>query len=251
MITSIGSPPNDWSLAQLEAATIYGTAAAILYVGVVAVILWIEVHHADKNNHGSGVGHLMSAIMRSTVLIIGWLLFVTIVFFLIVGSVNHPDATTLPAYGIWAFWNVDWINHSVIASLTNTSKIYIDNGDVGLELARTLAFFMTVSKYVEIIILGFILVLLMRLVGWNQINNLQSQSVREREYTSFGDLMAFMFVFLAAIISYELILSLINEMISSVLRFSERVHVPMPSPGPMINVMDDVWLMLRQAVTSF
>jgi hypothetical protein len=118
-------------------------------------------------------------------------------------------------------------------------------------MAQSLAFFMSVSKYVEIIVLGFILVILMKMVGWNQINNLQSQSVREREYTSFGDLIAFLFVFLAAIISYELILSLINEMIESVLKFSEHIHVPLPAPGPTINVMDDVWLMLKQAVTSF
>ncbi len=249
MITSI----QNWTLAQLEAATIYGTAAAVLYVGVVTMILWIEAYGADKNSHGSGVGHLMSAIMRSTVLIIGWLLFVTIVLFLIVGAVNHPTGNTLPAYGIWAFWNVDWINHSVIASLTATPPctIYLDHGETGLQMAQSLAFFMSVSKYVEIIVLGFILVILMKMVGWNQINNLQSQSVREREYTSFGDLIAFLFVFLAAIISYELILSLINEMIESVLKFSERIHVPLPAPGPTINVMDDVWLMLKQAVTSF
>lgn len=239
MITTIGA----WTLNKLQISVVFGVAAAVVFIIVPTVIIFIESQHAKVMDHGSGFGHLLTALGRAGILVVGWLLFISIVFFLIIGVANTGSDAT-PAYGIWSFWNVDWMNPSVLNSLDSSSKIYTDHGEQGLALARLLAFGMTIMKYAAIFSAGSIFLLL----GKFALSSHVAPRHHERTEYSFGDIITFLLLFMATIIIFSMIVSLMNESIKSVLAFSGRMGIAVPSND--IDIFDDFWLVLQNGLAQ-
>jgi len=247
MIISIGT----WTLSQLQYAFVFGIGALVLFIIVPAVVMWIEEHHLDNtSHHDNSMGSVVSAISRAAVLNIGWLLFITIVLFLIVGVVNHTD-TTSPAYGIWAFWNVDWLNPEVLSSLDHGSEIYIQHGERGLALAKSLAFGMTVAKFAEMAFLGFIYFILMKIIAVNYVNSTFGYRGRGGfDEISIGDIMGLIVVFMASILAFNLTIFLINESIENVLNFSNKLGKTQLA-NTEIDVFDDFVLLIKNGLIAF
>ena len=248
MKTSIAT----WTMERMQLDLIFGVGAFFLYILVPVALLANEVRLAKRSDDTSGTSAILDAMAQAGFFIVAWLLFVTVFTYLLVGVVG--DIHRNPVVGILDFWQVDWLNAGVIDSLKN-GTIFTENGQAGLEQARSIAFFLSVAKMLEILLLLVMLFLTINISMWLPLYKMRRTS--HSQMASEIDIAAaisFLMMFVTGMILFNFLLGIENILLNSVFAFANKIHgniFNIQFDGKPLNILNDVWILLNNAVTEF
>jgi len=252
MITDIGT----YSMKHLQTDVVFGIAAFFLYVVVPTALLANEVRLAKSSDDTSGTAPILDAMMQAGFFIVIWLSGVTIFMFVLIGLTATTTAlgpnVVNPSVGMWDFWAVDWLNSSVMSSLDHSSQIYLTYGDTGLAQAQGLVLILSIAKMVEVLLLFLLLLLTTKLSMALPLYKMRRSS--HHQMTSELDISAaltYMMVAMMGIILLSFIIGLSNILLEALFDFATSRVAGVSFGSGKVDILDDVWILMRLAQSSF
>lgn len=245
MTTSISS----WTMKHLEADVVFGIGALFLYILVPTALFANEVRMAKNSDDTSGTASILDAIAQGTMFIVSWLLGVTLFVLVIMILAPTGSAATMvnPIIGIWDFWDVDWMNSSVINSINTSSQIYLDLGDPGVEQAHALVLILSIAKVLDILLLFVLLILSIKLSM-----SLPMYKMRRTSHSQMNSdldlsaIMTYLMVFMTGMILFNFLLNLDNMLLQSLFDYATSKLAGISFSGD-VNILDNLWNLIRNA----
>jgi len=238
-----------WSMSQLQTDMVFGIGAFFLYIVVPTALLANELRLAKQSDDTSGAAPILNAMAQAGFSIIVWLIFVTVLAYLLVGVAGYRIDSN-PAVGIYHFWSVDWMGTDVLTSLTG-GKIHTENHEAGLVQAQSIVFTMSIAKLLEILLLGVLLILTVRVSMFLPLYKMRRTShYQQTSQIDLSALLTFIMIFAMGIALFTVIINMQNMLLKSVLDFAIHMNPSVNSEiaHTKINVLSGLWNLLANGV---
>jgi len=226
------------SMHELQTVMIFGIGALFLYIIVPTALLANEARLAKQSDDTSGASAVLNAIVQAAFFIVAWLLFVTIIVFLLAGAGGNSG--TNPALGIWNFWYIDWLDtNTIMAAIDGSAKI---TGEAQKAQAKIIVLILSAAKLLELLVLGILLFLTVKLSMSLPLYKLR----RVQHYQMSGDIdissaLMFLMMFMTGMVMFKFIIEVDQLLLKSVFTFADATHSTVNIPNKNLYILDDLW----------
>jgi hypothetical protein len=230
-----------WKIELFQTSLVYGVAILILYIIVPTMLIGNELRLAKKSDDTSGQASVMSAVYKSVFYIVMWILFISLIAMLLIGAAGRTD--TSPAFGAWSFFNIDWLNSTTLSSLDKTSKVYIDGGDKLLEEARMIVLYMSWAKFVEIVMLGLMIIFTTAILFNLQLSKMR----RVQDEIDGGKIVVFLILAVLGFGMFHLEIKMIDIFLSNLIKWGNNFNGTHLLPDK-VDIYSDFWSFLKKGL---
>ena len=168
-----------------------------------------EVRLAKQSDDTSGTAAIFNSIVQAFFYIVAWSVFVSIIVFLVI-KVGH-DGEANPAVGIDRFWNYTWIDVPAAGASPSAGADSIVNNFKGKkteEQAQLLVLIITWAKAVELLLLGVLMALTLKLSM--SLPLMKMRRADHYKMTSRIDIGTMMSLFMTGIMGWVLFIAILN-----------------------------------------
>jgi len=228
---------------ELQVILIFGIGALFLYIIVPTAILANEVRLAKQSDDTSGASAVLSAVAQAGFFIVAWLLFVTIIMFLVVGAGGHGAVETNPANGMWNFWYYNWMG----ADMTNLSPTI--STEAQKAQARMIILTLSGAKLLEILVLGVLLLLTINLSMALPLYKLRRvQHYQMSSEIDISSAMMYLMMFVTGMIMFQFIIQVDNYMLQAIFEFAkDTANVSgIDDDTSGFNILNDLWKLIAE-----
>ena len=199
------------TIQDLQSIIIFGIGSFFLYLVVPVALFANEVRLAKQSDDTSGTAAIFNSIVQAFFYIVAWSVFVSIIIFLVI-KVGH-DGEANPAVGMDRFWNYTWIDvPSGTKTVSNGADLVVKNfkyeTDNIQKQAKLLVLIITWAKAVELLLLGVLLALTLKLSM--SLPLLKMRRADHYKMTSQIDVGTMMSVFMTGIMGWVLFMAILN-----------------------------------------
>ena len=239
------------TIQDLQSIIIFGIGSFFLYLVVPVALFANEVRLAKQSDDTSGTAAIFNSIVQAFFYIVAWSVFVSIIVFLVI-KVGKP-AEANPAVGMARFWNYTWIG---VPSGSNTASHGADlvvanfTAKKTEEQAQLLVLIITWAKAVELLLLGVLMALTLKLSM--SLPLMKMRRADHYKMTSQIDVGTMMSIFMTGIMGWVLFMAILNFeniLLTSLLEAAPTKAVPFfPDTKTKVDILEDLKTLLQMGI---
>ncbi len=200
-------------MVELQSIVIFGIASLFLYLVVPVALFANEVRLAKRSDDTSGTAAIFNSLVQAFYFIVVWSVFVSIIFFLAIKVTTyktHKDKERSPSVAIARYWNGPWI---VAQGKTSTpgsdiiKKKFLKSKSIE-EQAKLLILIITWAKALEMLLLGVLLALTLKLSM--SLPLLKMRRADHYKMTTGIDIGTMMSIFMTGILGWVIFIAILN-----------------------------------------
>ena len=242
------------SIQDLQSIIIFGIGSFFLYLVVPVALFANEVRLAKQSDDTSGTAAIFNSIVQAFFYIVAWSVFVSIIVFLVI-KVGH-DGEGNPAVGIDRFWNNNWIDvpknatDSLSVGADSVVKKFKGEPENIQNQAKLLVLIITWAKAVELLLLGVLLALTLKLSM--SLPLMKMRRADHYKMTSQIDVGTMMSIFMTGIMGWVLFMAILNFeniLLTSLLEAAPTKAVPFfPDTKTEVDILEDLKALLQMGI---
>lgn len=226
------------SMEELNVIMIYGIGAFILVIVPVFVIAVYEMKQVKQSQQG-GIDVILSGIGK---IFIYSLLFLFLVMLIMMALIGMSNSTINPAYGVYMFFHVDWLNANVMSSLTGGAIDSLGNASK-LESAKSMVALLALFRFVYILLLmSFFLISMTFATGI-----VFSDHKKGNDNSTVSFLLHMLVATVASVLIFWTLIEMISQVLNAMLWFSNQTQSTTFTQD--VNVMNDLVALFSVGLT--
>ena len=195
------------SIDQLQTIMIFGVGSLFLYLVVPVALFANEVRLAQQSDDTSGTAAIFNSIVQSFYFIIAWSVFVSVIFYMVI-KLDIKDETN-PAVGVDRYWMGAWLkSENRDAVIKNFKAVSSTEDGATRKQAKFIVFIITSAKALELLLLGILLTLTLRLSM--SLPLLKTRRADHYKMTSQIDVGTMMSIFMTGILGWVIFTAILN-----------------------------------------
>ena len=233
------------TIQNLQSIVIFGIGSLFLYLVVPVALFANEVRLAKQSDDTSGTAAIFNSIVQAFFYIVAWSVFVSIIVFLVIKVGYHTEAN--PAVGIDRFWNYQWIATGSVPSAGANDVVnnFAGATDNIKKQAKLLVLIITWAKAVELLLLGVLLALTLKLSM--SLPLLKMRRADHYKMTSQIDVGTMMSIFMTGIMGWVLFIAILefeDILLTSLLEAGHNITAIIADDAN-VTILEDLKILLQ------